>query len=93
MEITRYNSDTGDRDMVEEIHDKHMPFIEVLKRAVELKAFLIVKTSYVNADRPGAWYIKTKSDFSYEDIKSRILKNIETNKHSKRVCYLIKYFD
>jgi hypothetical protein len=94
MEITRYNSDTGNRDMREEHYDKHMPFIEVLQRAAQLKAPLIVKTSYVNDERPGAWYIKGQnSNFSYEEIKIMIEENVENNKHSKRVCYLIKYFD
>jgi len=91
MEITRYNSDTGNRDMTEKIYDKNMPFIEVLQKAVELKAHLIVKTSYVNEERQGAWYIKTRSDLSYEDIKAMIEYNVQTNTFSKRVCYLIKY--
>jgi len=94
MEITRYNSDTGDRDMREEHYDKNMPFIEVLQKAVQLKAQLIVKTSYVNEARPGAWYIKGhQSNLSYEDIRAMIEENVKTNTHSKRVCYLIKYFD
>ena len=71
-----------------------MPFIEILQKAVQLKAPLIVKTSYVNDERPGAWYIKGhRSNFSYDDIRSLILQNMLTNTHSKRVCYLIKYFE
>jgi len=92
MEIVRYNSDTGNRDMPAESHDKNMPFIEVLQKAAQLKAHVIVKTSYVSDDRPGAWYIKGhRSNLSYEDIKKMIEENVQTNKHSKRVCYLIKY--
>ena len=94
MEITRYNSDTGSRDMREKHYDKNMPFIEILQKAVQLKAPLIVKTSYVNDERPGAWYIKGyRSNFSYEDIRTMIENNIQSNTHSKRVCYLIKYFE
>jgi len=94
MEITRYSSDSGNRDMHEESYDKNMPFIEVLQKAVQLKAPLIVKTSCVSDMRPGAWYIKGQgSNLSYDDIRSLILQNMATNTHSKRVCYLIKYFD
>lgn len=94
MEITRYNSDSGNRDMSTESYDKDMSFFEVLQRATQLKAPLIVKTSYVNDERPGAWYIKGQnSNFSYEDIKIMVEENVQNNKHSKRVCYLIKYFD
>ena len=94
MEITRYNSDSGSRDMGEKSYDKSMPFIEVLQKAIQLKAPLIVKTSYVNEEHPGAWYVKGHtSNLSYQDIRSMIEQNVETNTHSKRVCYLIKYFD
>jgi len=94
MEITRFNSDSGDRDMVSESYDKNTPFIDILQRANKLKASLIVKTSYISDTRPGAWYIKGHhSNFSYEDIRRMIEQNIETNTHSKRICYLIKYFD
>jgi len=94
MEITRYNSDTGDRDMTEKRYDKDMPFIEILQKAVQLKAPLIVKTSYMNDTHPGAWYIKGHhSNFSYEDIRTMIEQNVQTNTYSKRVCYLIKYVD
>jgi hypothetical protein len=94
MEITRYEADTGNRDMPAKSYDKNMPFIEVLQKAVQLKAPLIVKTSYVSDMRPGAWYIKGQgSNLSYDDIRSLILQNMATNTHSKRVCYLIKYFD
>jgi hypothetical protein len=94
MEIARYNSDTGDRDMPAESFNKNTPFIEVLQKAVQLKAYLIVKTSYVNDARPGAWYIKGhRSNFSYEDIRTMVEENVKLNIHSKRICYLIKYDD
>ena len=94
MEITRYNSDTGNRDMSVETYHKNMPFIEVLQKAAQIKASLIVKTSYVSDERPGAWYIKGQnSNFSYEDIKTMIEENARNNIHSKRICYLIKYFE
>jgi hypothetical protein len=94
MEITRYNSDTGNRDMPAETYHKNMPFIEVLQRAVQIKASLIVKTSYVSDERPGAWYIKGQnSNLSYEDIRTMIEENARNNIHSKRICYLIKHFE
>lgn len=94
MEITRYEGDTGNRDMPAKSYDKHTPFIEVLQKAVQLKAPLIVRTSFVSEARPGAWYIKGQgSNLSYDDIRSMILQNMLTNTHSKRVCYLIKYYD
>jgi len=94
MEITKYEGDTGDRDMTEKRYDKDMPFIEVLQKAVQLKAPLIVKTSYMSVRRPGAWYIKGQgSNLSHDEIRSLILQNMLTDTHSRRVCYLIKYDD
>ena len=94
MEITRYEGDTGDRDMSEKRYDKNTPFIEVLQKAVQLRASLIVRTSFVSEARPGAWYIKGQgSNLSHDDIRSLILQNMLTNTYSKRVCYLIKYYD
>jgi len=94
MEITRYEGDTGDRDIPEKRYDKNTPFIEVLQKAVQLRAPLIVKTSFVSEARPGAWYIKGHgSNLSYDDIRSLILQNMLTYSYSNRVCYLIKYHD
>jgi hypothetical protein len=94
MEITRYNSDTGNRDMPAKSYNKNMPFIEILQKAVQLKAPLIVKTSYISETRPGAWYIKGhNSDLSSEDIRKMIENNVLIKKHTKRICYLITYVD
>ena len=93
MEITKYNSDSGDRDLSsEKNYNSDIPFIEILKKASELKAFLIVKTSYVNNNKPGSWYIKGyKTDYTYEQIKLKIEENVKHKKYTKRVCYLINY--
>ena len=95
MEITIYNSDSGNRDLSSETsYNKDIPFIEILQKANELKAFLIVKTSYINNDRPGAWYIKGYNNhYTYEEIKSQIEENVKNKKHTKRICYLIKYLN
>jgi len=92
-EYTKYNSDSGDRDLGKEYpYNKDTPFDDILQIAIGLHAPLIVKTSYVNEDKPGAWYIKGfQNRFTYEEIKSKIEKNVKDKKHSKRECYLIKY--
>ena len=93
MEIIEYKSDSGTKDFSNERrYSKNKEFSEILKKARELKAFLIVKTSYINDDKPGAWYIKGyNNDYTYEEIKSRIEENVRNNKHTRRTCYLIKY--
>jgi hypothetical protein len=95
MEITTYNSDSGSRDLsTEKKFNNDIPFIEILQKANELKAVLIVKTSYINNNRPGAWYIKGYNNHStYEEIKSRIQVNVKNKKYTKRICYLIKYLN
>lgn len=67
--------------------------MEILKKANEIKAHLISKTNYINDKKPGAWYLKGfNGKFSYEEIKTKIENNLSEKKHSKRVCYLIKYY-
>lgn len=95
MEITKYNSDTGNRDLAtEKIYPKNTPFITVLAKAVELKATTIVKSSYVSESRPGVWYIKGYAAHhnNYDEIKAKIEENLRIGKHSRRECYLIKYY-
>jgi len=98
MDYLKYNSDSGNRDLsTEKRYNKDIPFEEIYKLAKELKAPLIVKTSYVNEKKPGAWYIKGFankqgiSKKSYEEIKFMIEDNKKNKKHTKRTCYLIKY--
>jgi len=95
MEITKYNSDSGNRDLSsEKSYNKDTPFIVILQKANELKASLIVKTSYVNNDRPGAWYIKGyNTHYTYDELKSQIEENVKKKKHTKRTCYLINYLN
>mgnify|MGYP003682583827 CR=1 FL=1 len=94
MEIIRYNSDTGNRDLsTEKSFPKSLTFMEILQKANELKAHLIVKTNYVNENRPGAWYLKGyNGKFYYDEIKAKIEKNLEDGKHKTRISYLVKYY-
>jgi hypothetical protein len=93
MEMTKYNSDSGNRDLSsEKSYTKDTPFNEILQKAIELKACLIVKTSYINNDKPGAWYIKGyNKHYTYKEIKSKIEENVKNKKHTRRECYLINY--
>ena len=92
MEIVTYKTDSGSRDLEEKSFSRDISFIEILKKAIELKAPLISKTSYISAKRPGAWYIKGyKNNSSYNELKTIIEDNLEKNKFSRRLCYLIKY--
>jgi hypothetical protein len=94
MEIIRYNSDSGSRDLsTEKSFSSKLTFMEILQKANEIKAHLISKTNYINEDRPGKWYLKGfNGKFGYEEIKEKIENNLREGKHSKRVCYLIKYY-
>tara|TARA_Y100000591_G_C21562858_1_gene559458 strand:- start:78 stop:362 length:285 start_codon:yes stop_codon:yes gene_type:complete len=94
MEITRYNSDSGNRNLsTEKSFSPDLTFMEILQKANEIKAQLIVKTNYINEGRPGRWYLKGfNGKFSFEEIKNKIENNLREGKHSKRVCYLIKYY-
>ena len=94
MEIIRYNRDSGSRDLsTEKSFSSKLTFMEILQKANEIKAHLISKTNYINEDRPGKWYLKGfNGKFSYEEIKTKIENNLRERKHSKRVCYLIKYY-
>jgi acyl-CoA-binding protein len=79
MEMTKYNSDSGNRDLSsEKSYTKDTPSNEILQKAIELKACLIVKTSYINNDKPGAWYIKGyNKHYTYQEIKSKIEENVK----------------
>lgn len=93
MKITIYNGDSGNRDLsTEKKFNSNTSFFEVLKKAIELKAFLIVKTSYINSNKPGSWYLKGfNKNYNYDEIKLKIEENVKKDKYKKRVCYLIKY--
>jgi hypothetical protein len=91
MEIKHYNGDSGDRDLKAVSYPLTYTFIQILNIAYEIKAPLIVKTSYVSEAKPGAWYIKGNSETNYEEIKTRIEENVDRNWRTCRDCYLIKY--
>ena len=94
MEIIRYNSDSGNRDLSsEKSFSPNLTFMEILQKANELRAYLIVKTNYVNKNRPGKWYLKGyNGKYSYDEIKSKIEMNLKEGKHKTRISYLIKYY-
>lgn len=92
MEIATYKSDSGSRDLEEKSFSRDISFIEILKKAIEINAPLISKTSYISPKRPGAWYIKGyKNNISYDELKIIIEENLEKKKFPRRICYLIKY--
>ena len=93
MDIISYNTDTGSRDLsTEKSFDPSFSFIDILNKAYNLKAKLIVKTSYFNKDKSGKWYIKgINNKFSYQDIKTKLDSNLRERKYPKRKSYLIKY--
>ena len=94
MEIIRYNSDSGNRDLSsEKSFASDVTFMEILQKANELKAHLIVKTNYSNKDKPGRWYLKGfKGTSTYDEIKAKIEKNLKERKHKTRISYLIQYY-
>ena len=92
--IHSYKSDSGNRDLSTSMRlDKNILYEDILMKAKELKALLIVRTSYVNEQKPGAWYIKGYNGRhpSYEEIKLKIEQNVTNKKYKKRECYLIEY--
>ena len=91
-EWQHYESDSGTGDLSGKRRSRNIPFESILQEAIDLKAHMIVKTSYVNEKRPGAWYIKGYSKHcSYEKIKTKIEDNLKNGKLSKRKCWLIRY--
>ena len=94
MDIIRYNSDSGSRDLsTEKSFSPKLTFMEILQKANDIKAHLISKTNYINDKKPGAWYLKGfNRKFRYEEIKIKIENNLREGKYPKRVCYLIKYY-
>lgn len=95
IEITPYNSDSGDRDLYsEKSYDSETPFRVVLSEAVKLKALLIVKCNYINEQKKGKWYIKgykKRNQYTYNEVKERIEDNLLNGLYSKRFCFLIEY--
>ena len=95
LSIIQYNTDTGNRDLGTEITiSKDTCFSDILKTAIQLNAYLIVKSSYVSESKPGKYYIKGYTDQkTYLEIKELLDKNILDNKFTKRKSWLIKYDD
>ena len=92
MEISTYRSDSGNRDLEAKRYPNTVPFIEILQKAFDLKAPLIVKTSYVNDTKPGAWYIKGyHNNVGHKEIRETIEDNVKNKRFPKRISYLIGY--
>ncbi len=91
--IQHYNTDTGRRDLgTEKYLPKDTPFCEVLQMAIELRAHLITKTSYVSEKRPGQYYIKGyRNKKTYDEIKEMLDSNLANKKYTKINAWLIKY--
>jgi hypothetical protein len=95
ISIKSYQTDSGHKDLGEEtVITGDTDFSVVLKRAIDLKAFIIVKSSYVCETRPGQYYIKGyKTQKTYNDVKELLEQNILDNKFTKVKTWLIEYDD
>ena len=88
-----YKTDTGRRDLgTEKMISLDVEWIDVVKQAIDLKAHLVVKSSYVSENRPGHWYIKGfKNKKTYDEIKAILDNNQLNGKCSTRESWLIKH--
>jgi hypothetical protein len=94
VEVIRYQTDTGNRDMKKELGPipRETDFQDVIEMAQKVNAKLIVLTSRVNDARPGAYYIKGfASKITYDEIKQQLETNLSEHKHSKRTAWLLQY--
>jgi len=67
--------------------DINMSFKEVLEKAIEKKAFVIVKPS-----RGKYWYVKgINGNKTFEEIKEHIENNLKNDYRNKSQCWLINY--
>lgn len=91
--ILTYNTDSAICDLGGEIvFRKTNPFMTVLKKAVELQAHIIVRSSYICHERPGQYYIKGyKNKKTYDEIKQCLDDNLRDNKYTKVKTWLIQY--
>ena len=92
VSITMYKSDSGGGVGGQIDLNNTVPWELVFDYAAELGAHLIVRTSYLNEKKPGAWYIKwRKHQATFEEVRTMVEENFKNGKHSKRRCYLINY--
>jgi hypothetical protein len=87
-----YNTDTGNRDLgSEKMFSKEIAWINVLTKAIEMNAYLVVETSYVSEEKPGHYYIKGyREKKTYDEIKTLLDTNQRENKYSRRKSWLIR---
>ena len=93
-----YRGDYGNRDLGREKPlDRNMPREDVLAIGIEeatkhgVNYFLMVRTSQYRG-KPGAWYIKGfDGRVSYNDIVSKVERNVENNKYSTRECIIVRF--
>lgn len=81
--ITKYNTDTGNRDYPNErMLSPGTSFESVINEAIRTNARLIVKTSG-RSGNPGHWYLKAFN------VKQKLETNIINGKHTHRQSWLI----
>jgi len=87
--LNTYHTDThGSWGLGQESLPYTYTYYEVLERAVELRAKVIVKTSKTT----GNWYIKgTNTTKSYDDIKRHLEGNVATGYKAGSITRLISY--
>lgn len=85
--LITYNTDTnGSWGIGELMIDSKYTYDEVLKKAIEIKAFVIVKPSR------GNWYIKgINNKKNYDEIKNHLELNQQMGYKKKSITRLIKY--
>ena len=87
--IETYNTDTcGSWGIGQETMSANNTFCQVLERAIELKAKIILQTSKTE----GVWYIKgTNNNKTYNEIQQHLIDNINSGYRKKSITWLISY--
>lgn len=97
MELTAFNTDTGNRDLGRE---KRLPrstedyavFRQAYEEGKECgRTWLLVVKTAVTSRYPGAWYIKGyTSPLSHTEVLQRLQENQQRRWKSGRVAYLVR---
>ena len=104
MEIKQYRTDIGNWGEEGTLVlqgsitlDLTHSFLDVLRYVDGLDVrppyYVIVKTSRVSEERPGAWYITglKHTTVDYETIQRKCEENVRLGLWTRRECYLIQY--
>jgi hypothetical protein len=92
------HTDSGNRDLGRAKRlDRSIPEEDIVAMGKTLATkygvnyFLIVRTSPYRG-KSGAWYIKGfDGRVSYDDIVSKIERNVENNMYSRRECIMVRF--